>query len=135
MANHERRQRLQRHSHPSPQHLLRPQPQQVGLHYGGPASGIWCERCGRAGHKARISAAREPLRFNGICGTFSELGNLSCHCLLRRDRMYSDIPTLSSPPKINRSGRGSTGYDFPMWPPLFSGRSGGTGCDIPRFPP
>ena len=126
MANHERRQRLQRHSRPPPQHLFCSQPQQLGPHYGSPASGIWCERCGRAGREARIRAAREPRRFNGTCGTCSERGNLSCHCLLRRDLIYSDIPTLSSPPQINRSGRGVTGYDLPMSPPLFSGRSGAT---------
>ena len=55
-----------------------------------------------------MCAAREPRRFNGLCGICSELGHLSCHCLLQRDRIYSDVPTLSSPPKINRSGRGSS---------------------------
>ena len=82
-----------------------------------------------------MCAAQEPRRFNGLCGTCSGRGHLSCHCLLRRDRIYSDLPTLSSPPQINRSGRGGTGYDLPMSPPSYSGRSGGTGCDIPRSPP
>ena len=118
-----------------PQHLLCPQPQQLGPHYGGSASGIWCERCGRAGHEAKMCAAREPRRFNGICGTCSERVYLSCHCLLRRDRIHPDVPTLSSPPQINRSGLGGTGYDLPMPPPSYGGRSGGTGCDIPRPPP
>ena len=79
-----RRREVQQHT---PQHCFCPQP-----HYGGPASGIWCERCGRAGHEAKMCAAREPRRFNGLCGSCSELGHLSCHCLLRRDRIYSDVP-------------------------------------------
>ena len=125
-----RRRQVQQHSHPPPQHLFSHQ-----SHYGGPASVIWCERCGRVGHEAKMCAAREPRMFNGLCGTCSELGHLSCHCLLQRDRIYSDVPTLSSPPQINRSGRGGTGYDLPMSPPSYSGRSGGTGYDIPWFPP
>ena len=130
-----RRRQIQQHSHPPPQHLFCPQPQQLRPHYGGPASEIWCERCGRAAREAKMCAAREPRRFNGIYGTCSERGHLSWHCLLRRDRICSDVPTLSSPPLINRSGRGGTGYDLPMLPPSYSGRSGGTGCDIPRSPP
>ena len=118
-----------------PQHLFWPQPQKLGPHYGGPASGIWCERCGRAGHEAKMCAARGPRRFNGICGSGSERGHLSCHCLLRRDRIHSDVPILSSPPQINRSSHGGTSYDLPMSPPSYSGRSDGTGCDIPRSPP
>ena len=82
-----------------------------------------------------MCAARGPRRFNGICGTCSERGHLSCHCLFRRDRIYFDVPTLSSPPQINRSGRGGTGYDLPMSPSSYRGRSGGTGCDFPRSPP
>ena len=124
-----RRRQVQQHSHPPPQHLFRPQP-----HYGGPASGIWCKRCGRAGHEAKMCAAREPRRFNALCGTCSELGNLSCHCLLQRDCIYSDVPTLSSPAQINRSSRDGTGYALPMSPPSYSGRSGGTGYDIPWSP-
>ena len=50
----------QHDSHPPPQHLFCPQPQQLGPHYGGPASGIWYERCRRAGHEAKMSAARIP---------------------------------------------------------------------------
>ena len=130
-----RRRQLQQHSHPPLQHLFCPQPQQLGPHYGGPASGISCEGCGRAGYEAKMCAARGPRRFNGICGTCSEREHLSRHCLLRRDRIYSDVPTLSSPPQMNGSGRGGTGYDLPMSPPSYSGRSGGTGCDIPRSPP
>ena len=56
------------------------------------------ERCGRAGHEAKMCAAREPRRFNGLCDTCCELGHLSCDCLLQRDRIYSDVPTFSSPP-------------------------------------
>ena len=83
-----------------------------------------------------MCAAREPRRFNGLCDTCCELlGHLSCHCLLQRDRIYSDVPTLSSPPQNNRSGRGGTGYDLPISPPSYSGRSGGPGYDIPRSPP
>ena len=82
-----------------------------------------------------MCVARGPRRFNGICGTCSERGHLSCHCLLRRDRIYSDVLILSSPPQISRSGRGGTGYNLPMSPPSYSGPSGGTGCDIPRSPP
>ena len=91
-----------------------------GKHYGGPASGIWCERCRRAGHEAKICAAREPRRFNGLCDTCCELGHLSCDCLLQRDRIYADVPTRSSPP---------------ISPPSYSGRSGGPGYDIPCSPP
>ena len=130
-----RRRQVQQHSHPSPQHLFCPQSQQLGPHYDGPASGIWCKRCGRAGHEAKMCAARGPQRFNGIYGTCSERGHLSRHCPLRRDRIYSDVLTLSSPQQINRGGRGGTEYDLPVSPPSFSGRSGGTGCDIPRSPP
>ena len=82
-----------------------------------------------------MCAAREPRRLNGLCGTCSELEHLSCHCLLQRDRIDSDVPTLSSPPQINRRGRGGTGCDLPMSPPSYSGRSGGTGYDIPWSPP
>ena len=76
-----------------------------------------------------------PRRFNGLCDTCCELGHLSCDCLLQRDRIYSDVPTLSSPPQNNRSGRGGTGYDLPISPPSYSGRSGGPGYDIPRSSP
>ena len=38
-------------------------------HYGGPASGIWCERCRQAGYEVKMCAAREPRRFNGVCDT------------------------------------------------------------------
>ena len=89
-------------------------------HYGGPASGIWCERCRRAGHEAKMCAAREPRRFNGLFDTCCWLGHLSCDCLLQRDRIYSDVPTLSSPP---------------ISPPSYSDRSGGPGYDIPCSPP
>ena len=130
-----RRRQVQQDSHPSLQHLFCPQPQQLGPHYDGPASGISCAGCGRAGHDAKMCAARGPRRFNGICGTCSECEHLSRHCLLRRDRIYFDVPTLSSPPQMNGSGRGGTGYDLPMSPPSYSGRSGGTGCDTPRSPP
>ena len=130
-----RRRQVQQHSHPPPKHLFCPQPQQLGPHYDGPASGIWCERCGRAGHEAKMCAAPGPRRFNGICGTCSEREHLSCHCLLWRDHIYSNVPTLSSPPQINRSGRGGTGYTLPMSPPSYSGCSGVAGCDIPRPPP
>ena len=125
----------QHDSHPRPQHLFCPQPQQLGQHYGGPASGIWCERCGRAGHEAKMCAAREPRRFNGLCDTCCELGRLSCDCLLQRDCIYSDVPTLSSPPQNTRSGRGGTGYDLPLSLASYSGCSGGPGYDIPRSPP
>ena len=81
-----------------------------------------------------MCAARQPRRFNGICGTSTERGHLGCHCLLRRDRIYSDVPALSSPPQINHSGRGG-GYGLPMPSPAYSGRSGGTGCDISQSPP
>ena len=130
-----RRRQVQQRFHQPPQHLFCPQPQQLGQYYGGPASGIWCERCGRAGHEAEMCAARERRRFNELCGTCSELGHLSFHCLLQCDRIYSDIPTLSSPPQINRSGLGGTGYDSPMSPSSYCGRSGGTGYDIPWSPP
>ena len=117
-----------------PQHSFCPQPQQLGPHYGGPALGIWCERCGRAGHKAEMCAAREPRRFNGICGTCSERGHLSGHCLLRRDRIYFDVPTLSSPPQNSRSGRGGTGYDLPCgrhnnWGHITAARLRESGCE------
>ena len=104
-----------------------------GEHCGGPASGIWCERCRRAGHEAKMCAAREPRRFNGLCDTCCELGHLSCDCLLQHDRIYSDVPTLSSPPQSNRSGPGYDipCYDLPISPPSYSGRSGGPGYDIP----
>ena len=108
-----------------------------GQHYGGPTPGIWCKRCRRAGHEAKMCAAREPRRFNGLCDTCCELGHLSCDCLLQRDRIYSDAPTLSSPPQSNRSGPGYDipCYDFPISPPSYSGRSGGPGYDIPCSPP
>ena len=125
----------QHDSHPPQQHLFCPQQQQLGQYYGGPASGIWCERCVRAGHKAKMCAAREPRRFNAPCDTCCELGHLSYDCLLQRDRIYSDVPTLSSPQQNNRSGRDGTGYDLPISPPSYSGRSGGPGYDIPRSPP
>ena len=67
-----------------------------------------------------MCAAREPRRFNGLCDTCCWFGHLSCDCLLQRDRIYSDVPTLSSPP---------------ISPPLYSGRSGGSGYDIPCYPP
>ena len=125
----------QHDSHPPPQHLFCPQPQQLGQQSGGPTSGIWCERCGQARHEAKVCAAREPRRFNGLCDICCELGHLSCDCLLQRDRIYSDVPTLSSPPQNNHSGRGGTGYDLPISPPSYSGRSGGLGYDIPGSPP
>ena len=65
-------------------------------------------------------AAREPRRFNRLCDTYCWIGPLSCDCLLQRDRIYSDVPTLSSPP---------------ISPPSNSGRSGGPGYDIPCSPP
>ena len=67
-----------------------------------------------------MCATREPRRFNGLCDTCCWLGHLSCDCLLQRDRIYSDVSTLSSPP---------------IPPPSYSGRSGGPGYDIPRSPP
>ena len=73
-----------------------------------------------AGHEAKMCAAREPRRFNGLCDTCCWLGHLSCDCLLQRDRIYSDVPTLSSPP---------------VSPPSYSGRSRGPGYDIPCSPP
>ena len=85
-----------------------------GEHYGGPALGIWCERCRRAGHEANMCAARELRGFNGLCDTCCWFGHLSCDCLLQRDRIYSDVPTLSSPPQSNRGG---PGYDIPCYPP------------------
>ena len=108
-----------------------------GKHYGGLASGIWCERCRRAGYEAEMCATREPRRFNGLCDTCCWFGHLSCGCLLLRDRIYSDVPTLSSPPQSNRGG---PGYDIPCYPPQqtppsYSGRSGGPGYDIPCYPP
>ena len=103
-----------------------------GQHYGGLASGIWCERCRQAGHEAKMCVAREPRRFNGLCDTCCELGHLSCDCLLQRDRIYSDVPTLFSLPQSNRSGPGYDipCYDLPISPPSYSGRSGGPGYDI-----
>ena len=68
---------------------------------------------------------REPQRIDGICGTCSERGHLSCHCLLRHDRIYSDVPTLFSPPQINRSGRGGIGCDIPRSPPQYRGSNNG----------
>ena len=67
-----------------------------------------------------MCAAREPRRFNGLCDTCCWLGHLSCDCLLQRDRIYPDVPTLSSPPIL---------------PPSYTGRSGGPGYDIPCSPP
>ena len=104
------------------------------LQYSGSNNGYGTNG-GPQQHEAKMSRAREPRRFNGLCGTCSELGPLSYHCLLRRDRIYSGVPTLFSPPQINRSGRGGTGYDLPMSPPSYSGRSGGTGYNIPWSPP
>ena len=80
--------------------------------------------------------AREPRRFNGLCDTCCWFGHLSCDCLLQCDRIYSEVPTLSSPPQSNRSG---LGYDIPCYPPQqtppsYSGRSGGRGYDIPYYP-
>ena len=133
MANYEqqrrlfdgsRRRQVQQHSHPPPQHLVCPQP-----HYGGPASGTWCGRCGRAGNEAKMCAARKPRMFNELCGTCSELGHLSCHCFLQRDRIHSNVLTLSSPPQINRSGRGGTGYDIPWSPPQYTGSNNGYGTN------
>ena len=82
-----------------------------------------------------MCAAREPRRFNGLCDTCCWLGYLSCDYLLQRDRVYSNVPTFSSPPQNNRSGRGGTGYDLPISPSSYSGRSGGPGYDIPCSPP
>ena len=84
-----------------------------------------------------MCAAREPRRFNGLCDTFCWFGHLSCDCLLQRDRIYSDVPTLSSP---SQSNRGGPSYDIPCYPPQqtppsYSGRSGGPGYDIPCYPP
>ena len=84
-----------------------------------------------------MCAAREPRRFNGLCDTCCWFGHLSYDCLLQRDRIYSDGPTLSSPPQSNRDG---PGYDIPCYPPQqtppsFSGRSGGPGYDIPCYLP
>ena len=45
-------------------------------------TGIWCEQCRRAGHEAKMCAAREPRRFNGLCDTCRWFGHLSCDCLL-----------------------------------------------------
>ena len=61
-----------------------------------------------------MCGAREPRRFNGLCDTCCWFGHLSCDCLLQRDRVYSDVPTLSSPPQSNRGG---PGYDIPCYPP------------------
>ena len=84
-----------------------------------------------------MCAAREPRRFNGLCDTCCWFGHLSCDCLLQRDRIYSDVSTLSSTPQSNRGG---PGYDIPCYPPQqtppsYSGRSGGPGYDIPCYPP
>ena len=84
-----------------------------------------------------MCAAREPRRFNGLCDTSCWFGHLSCNCPLQRDCIYSDVPTLSSPPQ---SKRGGPGYDIPCYPPQqtppsYSGRSGGPGYDIPCYPP
>ena len=84
-----------------------------------------------------MCAAREPRRLNGLCDTCCWFGHLSCNCLLQRDRIYSDVPSLSSPPQSNRGG---PGYDIPCYPPQqtppsYSGRSGGLGYDIPCYPP
>ena len=95
-----------------------------GQHYGGPASVIWCERCRRVGHEAKMCTAREPRRFHGLCDTCCWLGHLSCDCLLQRDRIYYEVPTLSSPPisPLSYSGRsGGPGYDIPCSPPQYSG--------------
>ena len=67
-----------------------------------------------------MCAVREPRRFNGLCGTCCWLGHLSCDCLHQRNRIYSDVPTLSSPP---------------ISPPPYSDRSGGSGYDISCSPP
>ena len=85
--------------------------------------------------KRRRCARRESHGFKGLCDTCCELGHLSCDCLLQRDRIYPDVPTLSSPPQNNRSGRGGTGYDLPISPQSYSGRSGGPSYHIPRSPP
>ena len=84
-----------------------------------------------------MCAAREPRKFNGLCGTSCWFGLLSCDCLLQPDHLYSDVPTLSSPPQSNRGG---PGYDIPCYPPQktppsYSGRSGGPGYDILCYPP
>ena len=84
-----------------------------------------------------MCAAREPRRFNGLCDNCCWFGHLSCDCLLQRDRIYSEVPTLSSP---SQSNRGGSGYDIPCYPPQqtppsYSGRSGGPGYDIPCYPP
>ena len=79
-----------------------------------------------------MCAAREPRRFTKLCDTCCWCEHLSCDCLFQRDRIYSDVPTLSSPPQSNRGG---PGYDIPFYPPQqtpssYSGRSGGPGYDI-----
>ena len=84
-----------------------------------------------------MCAAREPRKFNGLCDTCCWFGHLSCDCLLQRDRIYSDVPTLFSPPQSNHGG---PGYDIPCYPPQqtppsYSGRSGGPGYDIACYPP
>ena len=84
-----------------------------------------------------MCAARDPRRFNGLCETCCWFGHLSCDGLLQSDRIYSDVPTLSSPPQSNRGG---SGYDIPCYPPQqtppsYSVRSGGPGYDIPCYPP
>ena len=90
---------------------------------------------GRSGGPGYDIPRYPPRRFNGLCDTCCELGHLSYDCLLQRDRIYFDAPTLSSPPQNNRSGRGGTGYDLPISPPSYSGRSGGPGYDIAWSPP
>ena len=88
-------------------------------------------------------ARREPRRFNGLCDTCCWFGHLSCDCLLQRDPLYSDVPTLSSPPKTPASYSGRSGgpdYDIPGYPPQqtppsYSSRSGGPGYDIPCYLP
>ena len=84
------------------------------------------------GEELRGARATEVQRTLQTC---SEVGHLSCHCLLQHDRIYPDVPTLSSPPQINRSGHSGTGYNLLMSPPSYSGRSGGTGYDFPWSPP
>ena len=84
-----------------------------------------------------MCAVREPRRCNRLCDTCCWFRHLSCDCLLQRDRIYSDVPTLFSPPQSNRGG---PGYDIPCYParqtpPSYSGRSGGPGYDIPCYPP
>ena len=91
-----------------------------------------------------MCAAREPRRFNRLCDTCCWFGHLSCDCLLQCDRLYSDVPTLSSPPQQTlpsySSRSGGPGYDIPCYPPQqtppsYSGRRGSPGYDIPCYPP